>query len=235
MNTSTSVHHYTHRDVLRGLLGPCLRGALFVAVITGVAYPLATTGVAQLLMPEAASGSRLEQGGTVIGSRWIGQNFTAERYFHARPSATTGVNADGGGTSVSQPYNAGASSGSNQGPTNAALVEAVQQRTKEYRSSNGLSAKDTVPVDAVTASASGLDPHVSVANALLQAPRVADARRLPLERVRALVAQHTEGRFLGLLGEPRVNVLLLNIALDRQAVERVGAAPADALGAPHVR
>lgn len=234
-STSTMVQHETGRKLLHGLLGPCLRGALFVCLITGVAYPLATTGVAQLLMPETASGSLIEQGGRVVGSRLIGQHFTAAHYFHARPSATTGPNPDGSGTSVSQPYNAGASLGSNQGPTNAALIDAVQQRAQEYRQRNGLPADAMVPVDAVTASASGLDPHVSVANARLQAQRVADARRWPLEKVRTLVEQHSEGRLLGLLGEPRINVLLLNMALDKQSAEGAVSVSVNAAGEHHVR
>jgi len=235
MNTFITFQYETKRELLRGLLGASLRGALLVVVITGVAYPLATTGVAQLLMPDTASGSLIEQEGHVIGSRLIGQHFSAAHYFHARPSATAGANPDGSGTSVSQPYNAGASLGSNQGPTNAALIEAVQQRTQDYRTRNGLPADIAVPVDAVTASASGLDPHISVANALLQAKRVASARQLPAENVQTLISQHTEGRLLGLLGEPRVNVLLLNIALDKQASESAAPASANAVGEHHVQ
>lgn len=235
MSTFTTVQHETKRELLRGLLGASIRGALLVVVITGVAYPLATTGVAQLLMPDTASGSLIEQKGHLIGSRLIGQHFSDVHYFHARPSATTGANPDGSGTSVSQPYNAGASLGSNQGPTNAALIEAVQQRTQDYRARNGFPVDIAVPVDAVTASASGLDPHISVANALLQVKRVASARQLPVENVQTLISQHTEGRLLGLLGEPRVNVLLLNIALDKQASESAAPASTDAVGEHHVQ
>jgi len=235
MNISTTVQNEIQRELLRGLVGPCLRGALFIAAITGIAYPLATTGVAQLLMSEAASGSLIKQGDRVIGSRLIGQYFTATHYFHARPSATTGANPDGSGSSVSQPYNAGASLGSNQGPTNAVLIETVQRRAQDYRVRNGLPMDTAVPVDAVTASASGLDPHISIANALLQAKRVASARQLPLEKVQTLINQHTEGRLLGLLGELRVNVLLLNIALDKQASESAAPASANAVGEHHVQ
>ncbi|MCC7483617.1 MAG: K(+)-transporting ATPase subunit C [Burkholderiales bacterium] len=235
MNTSTTAHHESSADLLRGLLGPCLRGAAFVALTTGVAYPLATTGVAQLLLPQTASGSLIRQDERVVGSRLIGQHFTATHYFHSRPSATTGANPDGSGSSVSQPYNAGASLGSNQGPTNAALIEAVRQRTQDYRASHGLPADAMLPADAVTASASGLDPHISVANARMQARRVAQARQLPLEKAQALIEQHIEGRLLGLLGEPRVNVLLLNLALDEQASKSTRPASGNAAGDHHVR
>ncbi len=197
---------------LAGLLGPCLRGAIFVALVTGVAYPIATTGVAQLLLPAQASGSLIERGGAVVGSRLIGQDFTQAQYFHPRPSSTADA-----------PYNASVSSGSNQGPTNAALIAAVSQRSAAYRQVNGLPADAAVPVDAVTASASGLDPHISLANARLQVARVAQARGMSQDALQTLLAQHTEGRLLGLIGEPRVNVLTLNLALDTQT----GAAQGD--------
>lgn len=189
-----------------GLLGPCLRSAVFVALLTGVAYPLATTGAAQWLLPTQAAGSLLKQNGTAIGSNLIGQNFTAAQYFHPRPSSTGG-----------SPYNSGVSSASNQGPTNAVLIASVAQRAAAYRATNGLPAGAAVPVDAVTASASGLDPHISVANAQLQAARVAQQRGLSPEVVQALLSEHTEGRWLGLFGEPRVHVLQLNLALDAQS------------------
>lgn len=211
----------TPKSALQGLLAPCLRGAVFVALVTGLAYPLATTAVAQLLLPGQAGGSLIVQEQQVRGSSLIGQNFTGQQYFHPRPSATTGANPDGSGTSVSQPYNAGASLGSNQGPTNAALIAAVEQRAQAYRTANHLPPQASIPVDAVTASASGLDPHISVANAQLQTQRVAQTRQLPVAQVQGLVAQHTEGRLLGLLGEPRVNVLMLNLALDA-ATQQVG-------------
>ena len=199
---------------LHGLLGPCVRGALFVLLITGVAYPLATTGVAQLTLSHQANGSLIARGGAVVGSALIGQWFEGAAYFHPRPSATTAPDAQDASKSVAAPYNAAASLGSNLGPTNPALIASVQQRVAAYRQSNGLAQDAVVPVDAVTASASGLDPHISVANAQQQAARVARARDLGLPRVQQLVQQHTEGRVLGLLGEPRVNVLRLNLALD---------------------
>lgn len=195
-----------HSAPLLGLLGSCVRGALFVALVTGAAYPLLTTSVAQLLLPAQASGSLIERGGVVVGSRLIGQNFTQAQYFHPRPSST-----------AQTPYNAAASSGSNQGATNAALMDAVAQRSAAYRKENGLPDAASVPVDAVTASASGLDPHISLANARLQVVRVAQARGLSNDAVQTLLAQHTEGRLLGLLGEPRVHVLTLNLALDALA------------------
>jgi K+-transporting ATPase ATPase C chain len=205
----------------QGLLAPCLRGAVFVALVTGLAYPLATTALAKLLLPQQAGGSLIVQGQTVRGSSLIGQQFAGAYYFHPRPSATTGANPDGSGSSVSQPYNAGASLGSNQGPTNAALIAAVQERAQAYRQINGLPPQAPVPVDAVTASASGLDPHISVANAQLQIQRIAHTRQMPAAQLQGLVAQHTEGRLFGLLGEPRVNVLMLNLALDA-AAQKVG-------------
>lgn len=199
---------------LQGLLGPCVRGALFVLLITGVAYPLATTGVAQLVLPHQANGSLIRQGAVVVGSEHMGQWFEGAAYFHPRPSATQAPDPQDASKSLAAPYNAGASSGSNLGPTNPALIASVQERVAAYRQANGLAADAAVPVDAVTASASGLDPHISVANAQLQAARVAQARGLSLALAQQLVQQHTEGRVLGLLGEPRVNVLRLNLALD---------------------
>ena len=204
----------TATSPLKGLLGPCLRGALFVALITGVAYPLVTTGVAQLVLAQQANGSLIERGGAVVGSALIGQWFTGAAYFHPRASATQAPDPQDASKSLAAPYNAGASSGSNLGPTNPALIASVQERVAAYRQANGLAADAAVPVDAVTASASGLDPHISVANAQLQAARVAQARGLSLVLAQQLVQQHTEGRVLGLLGEPRVNVLRLNLALD---------------------
>ena len=204
----------TAASPLKGLLGPCLRGALFVALITGVAYPLVTTGVAQLVLAQQANGSLIERGGAVVGSALIGQWFTGAAYFHPRASATQAPDPQDASKSLAAPYNAGASSGSNLGPTNPALIASVQERVAAYRQANGLALDAAVPVDAVTASASGLDPHISVANAQLQAARVVQARGLAAVQVRQLVQEHTEGRWMGLLGEPRVNVLRLNLALD---------------------
>lgn len=181
-------------------LFPAVVMLLALTVLTGVAYPLVVTGVAQALFEERADGSLVEAGGRVVGSRLLGQSFTRPGYFHPRPSA-----AD---------YDGGASSGSNLGPSNAELIDTVAARAAAYRTENGLPAGAPVPVDAVTASASGLDPHVSVANARAQARRVAQARGMPLASVLALVETHTEERTFGFLGEERVNVLELNLALD---------------------
>jgi K+-transporting ATPase ATPase C chain len=174
-----------------------------LTVLTGIAYPLLTWGVAQLAFPRAANGSLVERDGKVVGSALIGQPFGDPKHFWGRPSATAPM-----------PYNGGASSGSNQGPRNPALAEAVAARVQALREADPGNAAP-VPVDLVTASASGLDPHISVAAAQYQVGRVAKARGMTTEAVSAVVAEHTEGRGFGLLGEPRVNVLALNLALDR--------------------
>jgi K+-transporting ATPase ATPase C chain len=186
---------------MRRQLLPALVAFLFLTALTGLAYPLAVTGVAQVAFPSRADGSLLERDGHVVGSRLIGQTFAAARYFQPRPSAA----GDG--------YDAMSSSASNLGPTNPALLEAVEERRDAYKIEN---ATAHVPVDALTASGSGLDPHISPENARLQALRVARTRGIPLARVLALVDEHTDGRSLGFLGEPGVNVLELNLALDRQ-------------------
>jgi K+-transporting ATPase ATPase C chain len=174
-----------------------------LALLTGIVYPLAVTGIAQVAFPSAASGSLLVVDGRVHGSSLIGQPFSAPGYFWSRPSATSPM-----------PYNAAASTGSNLGPTNPALADAVQARIAALRAADpGLT--EPIPVDLVTASASGLDPDISGAAALVQVPRVARVRGLPEELLRQLVHTHIEGRALGFLGEPRVNVLALNVALDR--------------------
>jgi K+-transporting ATPase ATPase C chain len=170
---------------------------------TGVVYPLAVTGTAQLAYPEPASGSLIERNGQLVGSRLVGQYFDDMKYFWGRPSDTAPM-----------AYNASSSTGSNLGPTNPALLSGVDQRVAHLRATHPEGAAASVPVDLVTASASGLDPHVSPAAALYQVPRVARERGLAEPRVRALVQEHIEGRTLGFLGEPRVNVLLLNVALD---------------------
>ena len=198
------------------LLGHSVRLAVGLMLVSGIAYPLLTTGVAQLLFPAAAQGSLVQRHGQVVGSVLIGQRFTGAGYFHGRPSATLGPDPAQPGASLSAPYNATASGASNQGATSQALAKDVAERVARYRADNGLAAGVRVPVDAVTASASGLDPHISVANAGLQAPRVAQARGLGLAQVQALIARATEPRTLGLLGEPRVNVLRLNLALDAE-------------------
>jgi len=187
---------------MTGHLRPALMSLLLLTVITGVAYPLVLTGIAQLVFPFQANGSLIVKDGKVVGSALIGQPFDDPRYFWGRPSATSPF-----------AYNAGASSGSNLSPTNPALVAAVQGRVNALRAADPGNPAP-VPVDLVTASASGLDPHISPAAALYQVSRVARERKLAPDAVRALVDRHTEGRFLGLLGEPRVNVLALNLALD---------------------
>jgi K+-transporting ATPase ATPase C chain len=168
------------------------------------------TGLAQVLFPHQAAGSLIEKDGKVIGSELIGQNFTDEKYFHGRPSATTDTDPNDSTKTVPAPYNAGNSGGSNAGPTSKSLIERVQGDVDTLKKENGA----PIPVDLVTTSASGLDPNITPAAAEFQVPRVAKARNLPEERVRALVVDATEDRFLGILGEARVNVLKLNLALD---------------------
>jgi K+-transporting ATPase ATPase C chain len=189
---------------VRRQLVPAVVAFLAFTVLTGVAYPLVVTGIAQVAFPHRADGSLVDRDGTVVGSRLIGQKFASLRYFHPRPSAA----GDG--------YDAMASAASNFGPTNQAYLADVRQRIGAYRSENGLAAGVPVPVDAVTASGSGLDPDISPANARAQAGRVARARGLSRAEVLALVAAHTDGRSLGFLGEPAVNVLELNLALDAE-------------------
>lgn len=182
-------------------LKPAFVMLLALTVLTGILYPLLVTGIAQGLFPDAANGSLIEQNGNLAGSAMIGQPFSDPKYFWGRPSAT-------GPT----PYNAAASSGSNQGPLNPALEDAVKTRIAALKAADPSQA-EPIPVDLVTASASGLDPHISPAAAEWQAPRIARLRGLPLDAVNGLVAQHTQGRQFGVLGEARVNVLQLNLAL----------------------
>ena len=188
---------------MKTLLRPAV--SLFVALtaVTGVAYPLLVTAIAQGMFPHQANGSLLMQDGKAVGSELIGQAFSDPKYFWSRPSATSPM-----------PYSGGSPGGSNQGPLNPALAAAVKARLQALRDADPDNMRP-VPVDLVTTSASGLDPHISVAAAKYQAARVARARRLPSATVQQLIAQHSEGRWLGLVGEPRVNVLALNLALDR--------------------
>jgi len=188
--------------------------ALIVALtlITGLVYPLAMTGLARVLFPTQSKGSLIERNGQVVGSSLIGQVFAEDRYFHGRPSATTTPDPKDPSKTVDAPYNAANSGGSNLGPTNKALIERVKGDLDKLKAEN---ASAPVPIDLVTTSGGGLDPHITPEAALFQVARVAKARNLAEDRVRQLVSEHIEGRTLGLLGEPRVNVLALNLALDR--------------------
>jgi K+-transporting ATPase ATPase C chain len=183
-----------------------------LTLITGLAYPLAMTGIAGALFPSQAAGSLIERDGKVVGSALIGQQFTSDRYFHGRPSATLGPDPADPDKTASVPYNAVNSMGSNLGPTNRALVERVQGDVDRLRQENPAA---PITVDQVTTSGSGLDPDITPQDALFQAPRVAKARNLPENEVRKLVEVHVQDRMLGILGEPRVNVLELNMALDK--------------------
>ena len=185
-----------------------------LTLITGLAYPLAITGMAHVLFPHQAQGSLIERDGVVVGSELIGQVFTDDKYFHGRPSATNTPDPNDPTKNVDAPYNAANSGGSNYGPTSKMLADRLQGAVDKLKAENPTA---PVPVDLVTTSGSGLDPDISPAAALFQVPRVAKARGLPEDRVRALVDQQTEGRLFGLLGEPRVNVLDLNLALDASA------------------
>jgi K+-transporting ATPase ATPase C chain len=199
--------------MIRAQILAAVRAVLVLSVICGLAYPLAVTGAAQAAFSEKADGSLLHRDGRVVGSTLLGQSFTGDRYFHPRPSAA-GRAAAGSLTEGAVALSLVASGASNLGPTNKDLLATVAERVDSYREANGLDDNAAVPVDAVTASGSGVDPHISPANARLQAGRVAKERDLPLRRVLALVERHTEGRSLGFLGEEGVNVLMLNLALD---------------------
>jgi K+-transporting ATPase ATPase C chain len=185
-----------------------------LTLITGLAYPLAMTGVAGAIFPKQAAGSLIERDGKVVGSALIGQEFKDDKYFHGRLSATTAPDPADSTKTVSAPYNAANSGGSNLGPTSKALADRVKEDVDKLKAENPSSA---VPIDLVTTSASGLDPDISPEGALFQVPRVAKARNMTEERVRELVTQNTQGRLVGIFGEPRVNVLALNLALDAAA------------------
>ena len=191
---------------------PAIVFVVALTVITGLLYPFAMTGVAGMIFPYQAQGSLIERDGKVVGSTLIGQEFTSDRYFHGRPSATVAPDPNDSSKTVPAPYNAANSGGSNLGPTNRALIDRVQGDVEKLQQENPSA---QVPIDLVTTSGSGLDPDISPAAALFQVPRVAKARNMPEDRVRQLVDEHVEGRTLGFLGEPRINVLALNLALDR--------------------
>ncbi|WP_369721590.1 K(+)-transporting ATPase subunit C [Bradyrhizobium sp. LLZ17] len=191
---------------------PAIVLLLVLTAITGLAYPLAMTGIAGMLFPAHAQGSLIEKDGKVVGSALIGQEFKDDKYFHGRPSATLAPDPDDATKTVPAPYNAANSGGSNLGPTSKALADRLKEDVDGLKAENPNAA---VPVDLVTTSASGLDPDISPEAAQFQVPRVAKARNLPDAQVSQLVAASTQGRLFGLLGEPRVNVLALNLALDR--------------------
>jgi len=193
---------------------PAVLILIALTLITGLAYPLAMTAIAGVLFPKQAQGSLIEQGGKVVGSALIGQEFRDDKYFHGRPSATTAPDPADSSKTVAAPYNAANSGGSNLGPTSKALADRVKEDVDKLRAENPAAA---VPVDLVTTSGSGLDPDISPEAALFQVPRVAKARSMPEEAVRQLVVANTQGRLAGILGEPRVNVLALNLAVDRAA------------------
>jgi K+-transporting ATPase ATPase C chain len=223
-------------------LVPAIMLTVLMTLLTGLAYPLAMTGMAGLLFPHQANGSLIERDGRIIGSELIGQNFTGDGYFHGRPSATTDTDPNDSTKTVPAPYNASNSSGSNLGPTSKALVERVKGDSDLLAATNP-SAK--VPVDLVTTSASGLDPDMTPAAALFQVQRVAKSRSISEDQLRRLIAENTAGRVLGILGEPHVNVLKLNLAIDKafpaqerretkenpSAAEATPAPPAPAVGA----
>lgn len=202
------------QPILNGLARPVIVAAVFFMLLTGIAYPLATTVVAQIIFPTQAQGGLIVRKGQAVGATLIGQYFTKPEYFHGRPSATSGTDPKDPSKTVDQPYNAASSGASNQGVLSKKLIASVTDRVKAYREENLLAANAPVPVDAVTASASGLDPDISVANAYLQAPRVAKARGLSVTQITSLIDRNTIGRQLFFLGDPRVNVLKLNLALD---------------------
>ena len=191
---------------------PAIVLILAFTIITGLVYPLVMTGIAGVIFPYQTHGSLIEKDGKVIGSELMGQLFSSDRYFHGRPSATLGPDPSDPSKTASVPYNAANSMGSNLGPTNKALIDRVKADTDKLKAENPSA---PVPIDLVTTSGSGLDPHITPDAAYFQVPRIAKARNMPENTLRDLVAEHIEGRTLGLFGEPRVNVLELNLALDK--------------------
>jgi K+-transporting ATPase ATPase C chain len=195
---------------------PAILVLALLTLLTGLAYPLAMTAIAGVIFPKQAQGSLIERDGKVVGSALIGQEFKEDKYFHGRPSATTAPDPADSSKTVPAPYNAANSGGSNLGPTSKALDDRVKEDVDKLKAENPTAA---VPIDLVTTSGSGLDPDISPEAALFQVPRVAKARNLPEDRVRQLVTENTKGPLAGLLGEPRVNVLELNLALDAAAAK----------------
>lgn len=195
---------------------PAVVVLLALTLITGFVYPLAMTGIAEAIFPKQSEGSLIARDGKVIGSELIGQSFTSDKYFHGRPSATTGSDPADPSKTVAQPYNAANSMGSNLGPTNKALIDRVKTDMAKLKAENPGA---EVPIDLVTTSASGLDPDISPSAAYFQMTRIAKARNMPEANVRSLIDRHIEEPFLGLIGEPRVNVLVLNLALDDTAAQ----------------
>jgi potassium-transporting ATPase KdpC subunit len=193
---------------------PAIIVLVVLTLITGLAYPLAMTAIAGAIFPKQAQGSLIERDGKVVGSALIGQEFKDDKYFHGRPSATTAPDPADSTKTVPAPYNAANSGGSNLGPTSKALNDRIKEDVDKLKGQNP---SVPVPVDLVTTSGSGLDPDISPEGALFQVPRVAKARQIPEDRLRQLVTENTEGRLAGLFGEPRVNVLALNLALDAAA------------------
>jgi len=196
---------------------PAIILVVALTLITGLVYPLFMTGIAEVIFPRQAQGSLIEKDGKVVGSALIGQVFASDRYFHGRPSATNAPDPKDPTKTVDAPYNAVNSMGSNYGPTSKALVDRIKADLEKLKAENP---STPVPQDLVTTSGSGLDPDISPEAALFQVPRVAKARNMPEDRLRQLVQEHTNARLLGLLGEPRVNVLLLNLALDQATAAR---------------
>ena len=196
---------------------PAIILVVALTLITGLVYPLFMTGIAEVIFPRQAQGSLIEKDGKVVGSALIGQVFASDRYFHGRPSATNAPDPKDPTKTVDAPYNAVNSMGSNYGPTSKALVDRIKADLEKLKAENP---STPVPQDLVTTSGSGLDPDISPEAALFQVPRVAKARNMPEDRLRQLVQEHTNTRLLGLFGEPRVNVLLLNLALDQATAAR---------------